>query len=218
MKNKLKICLRKLLGSGRAWACQKGFTADLLEVIAEPLDEVKNRIENIKKTHFPTQTLDVYDIENAEEMFGLIPDALDTLIDRANRIESQWTLFSGFKNYDQLQTILSNKGLPVKVIESVPNTGDERMGKQAIANAPLNIAGTVYEPVVITTDDGVFFVKALDFLSNEQLSLLINTVAKYKQAHLAAYYLPHYFLKGDIDDEMTKEEMENYFKYMYCSE
>lgn len=215
MKNKnVEISFKKLLGNGRAWSCPTGFTAELLEVLVSPLAELKERFVNLKYTHFPTFFQDINNIINDEELFQLKDTTSKTIEERAGDVEAQWTIFSGYQNYKQIETILQRKGLPVNVIEDVPES--ERYGKKAIGNGKLNIEGVIYDPVVIVDDQNVFFVKATDFLTSAQVDSLIETVVKYRQAHLAVYYLPRYLRKKEIHKVLTKSQMQAFRKNQYC--
>lgn len=215
MKNKnVEIAFKKLLGNGRAWRTPVGFTAELLEVLVSPLSELKERFINLKYTHFPTFFQDINNIINDEELFGLKGVENKTLEERAGDVEAQWTIFSGYQNYAQIEKILQRKGLPINVIEYVPETA--RYGKRAIGNGNINIEGVIYDPVVVTNDENVFFVKATDFLTPAQLDSLIETVVKYRQGHLAIYYLPRFLRKKEIHHVLTKNQMEQYRKNQYC--
>lgn len=215
MKNKnVEVSFKKLLGNGRAWKTPLGFTSELLEVLVSPLSELKERFINLKYTHFPTFFQDINNIVNDEELFGLKGVENKTLEERAGDVEAQWNIFSGYQNYSQIERILQQKGLPVNVIEDVP--ASERYGKKAIGNGNINIKGVVYDPVVITDDENVFFVKASDFLTAAQVESLIETVVKYRQGHLAVYYLPRFLLKREIHHVLTKKQMQQYRKNQYC--
>lgn len=215
MKNKnVEVSFKKLLGNGRAWKTPVGFTSELLEVLVSPLAELKERFINLKYTHFPTFFQDVNNIVNDEELFQLKGVENKTLEERAGDVEAQWNIFSGYQNYAQIERILQRKGLPVNVIEDVPE--GERYGKKAIGNGNINIEGVIYDPVVITDDENVFFVKATDFLTAAQLESLIETVVKYRQGHLAIYYLPRYLRKREIHHVLTKNQMQQYRKNQYC--
>lgn len=213
-KKNVEISFKKLLGNGRAWKTPVGFTAELLEVLVSPLSELKERFVNLKYTHFPTFYEDINNIINDEELFGLKDTESKTTEERAGDIEAQWTIFSGYQNYKQLETILQRKGLPIRVIEDIEVS--ERYGKKAIGNGQIDIEGVIYDPVVITDDENVFFVKATDFLSPGQLNSLIETVVKYRQAHLAIYYLPRFLRKREIHHVLTKNQMQTYKKNQYC--
>lgn len=215
MKNKnVEIAFKKLLGNGRAWRTPVGFTSELLEVLVSPFSELKERFINLKYTHFPTFFQDLNNIINDEELFGLKDVEKKSLSERAGDVEAQWTIFSGYQNYKQLEQILQRKGLSVKVIEDIPE--NQRYGKKAIGNGNIDIEGVVYDPVVITDDKNVFFVKATDFLTAEQLDSLIETVVKYRQGHLAIYYLPRFLRKKEIHNILTKSQMQTYRKNQYC--
>lgn len=213
-KKNVEISFKKLLGNGRAWKTPVGFTAELLEVLVSPLSELKERFVNLKYTHFPTFYEDINNIINDEELFGLKDTESKTTEERAGDVEAQWTIFSGYQNYKQLETILQRKGLPIRVIEDIEVS--ERYGKKAIGNGQIDIEGVIYDPVVITDDENVFFVKATDFLSPGQLNSLIETVVKYRQAHLAIYYLPRFLRKREIHHVLTKNQMQTYKKNQYC--
>lgn len=215
MKNKsVEISFKKLLGNGRAWSCPVGFTAELLEVLVSPLSELKERFVNLKYSHFPSFYQDINNIVNDEELFKLKDIEGKTLEERAGDVEAQWTIFSGYQNYKQIESILQRKGLPVRVLETVPE--NERYGKRKIGNGNINVKGVVYEPVIITDDKHVFFVEAIDFLNTSQVESLIETVVKYRQAHLAVYYLPRFLRKKEIHNVLTKSQMQNFRKNQYC--
>lgn len=204
MTDKISTVFKKLLGNGRAWMCVDGFTSELLDVFSEPLSDLKERFSNMKNVHFPTYYQDENNIANGEELFAIKDVQNKTLTDRAANVEAQWRIFSGFQNYKQLEAILQKKGLPVIVIEDL----EEYYGEVAIGNGNIQVENETYDPVVISDNENVFFVRALDFLTDEQVETLIDTVVKYRQAHLAIYYLPRYLLIEDIHEVKTIEEME----------
>ena len=211
----ISLTFKKLLGKGRAWLHPSGFTSELLDVFASPLVELKDRFINLKYIHFPTFLTDENNIANDEELFGIKDIANKTLSERAANIESQWTALSGVQNYKQIEQILQKKNLPVVVIENVPQATDI-LYPQAIGNGFLNIGGLIQDPVVIVDERGVFFVKAEEFLTDEQLKTIIDTVVKYKQGHFAVYYLPRFLRKKEIHGVMTKNQMQTYKKKQYC--
>ena len=204
MNNKIPKAFKKLLGSGRAWLCLDGFTSEFLDVLSEPLSDLKERLSNMKNAHFPTYYQDKNNIVNGEELFAIKNIEGKTLTERAANVEAQWKIFSGFQTYKQLELILQKKGLPVVVIEDL----EEYWGEKAIGNGNLQVENETYDPVVVSDDENVFFVRALDFLTDEQVETLIDTVVKNRQAHLAIYYLPRYLLIEDIHEVKTVEEME----------
>jgi len=210
---KISLAFKKLLGNGRAWTLGDGFTAELLEVLVSPLAELKERFEGLKYVHFPTHLPDKNNILNGEELFGLKDVERQNQEERAGTVEAQWSIFSGFQNFKQLENILQKKGLPVVVIEDL----DTYYGEIAIGNGNLHVGEEIYDPVVITDNEHVFFVKAVEFLTDAQLESLIETVAKYRQAHLAVYYLPRFLRKKEIHHVLTKAQMQTYFKKQYCN-
>ncbi len=213
--SKITVAFKKLLGNGRAWRTPSGFTAELLEVMASPLEEIKNRLSSLKYVHFPTTLVDKNNIENGEELFGLKDTAGKSLEQRAGDVEAQWRIFSGFQNYKQLENILKQKGLPVVVMEDVPEA--DIYGERVIGNGELCIGNEFYDPVIVSDLENVIFVSALDFLTDEQVESLVDTVVKYRQAHLAAYYLPRFLRKREIHHVLTKSEMQQIFKKQYCN-
>lgn len=213
--SKITVTFKKLLGNGRAWRTPTGFTAELLEVMASPLEDIKNRLSSLKFVHFPTTLVDKNNIENGEELFRIQNSGNKTLQERAADVEAQWRIFSGFQNYKQLEKILQQKGLPVVVAEDLPES--YIYGEKAIGNGELHIGNEVYDPVIISDLDNVIFVSALDFLTPEQVKSLVDTVVKCRQAHLAAYYLPRFLRKKEIHHVLTKNEMQRIFKKQYCN-
>lgn len=215
MENKVTIAFKKLLGNGRAWRTPTGFTAELLEVMASPLVDMKERFSALKFVHFPTTVLDENNVINGEELFEIKDIEGKSLEERAGDVESQWSIFSGFQNYEQLEKILQRKGLAVRVIEELPES--QLFAPVIIGNGSLRIENEFYDPVIVSDSENLFFVSATDFLSDEQVESLIETVVKCKQGHLTAYYLPRFLRKREIHNVLTRNQMQTYKKKQYCN-
>lgn len=215
MSKTIETTLKKLLGKGRAWRTPKGFMSDFLDLVASPFAEIKNRIINFKFTHFPTVVVDVINIENGEELFGLDVDPEMDIEERAANVEGQWSIFAGGQNYKQIELILQKKGLPVRVIENIPEHYS-LYGSRTIGNGFIQTKEGKIDPIVITSKKHTFVVQADDFLTDSQIETLIDTVVKNKPAQNGVFYIPRFLRKKEIHQKMTKSQMQQFEKSQYC--
>lgn len=118
--SKITVTFKKLLGNGRAWRTPSGFTSELLDIMASPLEEIKNRLSSLKYVHFPTFLVDKNNIENGEELFKIQTTKNQTLEERAASVEAQWSLLNGSLNWKPLQDALKKAQLNVSVLENLP--------------------------------------------------------------------------------------------------
>lgn len=214
-KNVVQTTFKKLLGKGRAFLFPKGFTSDFYDVLMESFEELKNRVITLKFVHFPTKYVNKNDIVNGEELFGL-KDVEGTDEERAANVEGQWSIFAGTQNYKQIERILQKKGLPVRVIENIPLGAWFLYGSRVIGNGRINTPDGKVDPIVINKGENTFIVQSEDFMSDEQINILIETVVKNKPAQNGVYYLPRFLRKKEIHGKMTKSEMQTYKKSQYC--
>lgn len=215
MSKTIETTLKKLLGKGRAWRTPKGFMSDFLDLVASPFVEIKNRIINFKFTHFPTVVVDVINIENGEELFGLDVDPEMDIEERAANVEGQWSIFAGGQNYKQIELILQKKGLPIRVIENIPQYYS-LYGSRTIGNGFIQTKEGKIDPIVITNKKHTFVVQADDFLTDSQIETLIDTVVKNKPAQNGVFYIPRFLRKKEIHHKMTKSQMQQFKKSQYC--
>lgn len=212
----LSTAFKKLLGKGRAWLCHAGLTSELIDVLASPLVDLKTRLINLKYIHFPTYYQDENNIANGEELFAIKDYSGKSLSERAANVEANWRIITGYGNYKQIEGILQRKGLPVTVMENIPLNSDYPT-PQIIANGFLNIQGNISDPVTITNHKNVFFIKAGDFLTDEQETILVESVCKIKQAHLVIYFIKMFLRKKEIHHVLTKNQMQTILKKRYCN-
>lgn len=215
MSKTIEITLKKLLGKGRAWLTPKGFTSDFLDVIASPFAEIKNRIINLKLTHFPTMFVDLNNIQNGEELFTLEVDSNMNLEERAANVEGQWSIFAGGQNYKQIELILQKKGLPVRVIEHIPQNYNLH-GARTIGNGFIISQDGKDDPIKISNGKHTFVIQSDSFYDESDFLKLVEAVAKNKPAHNSAYFIPRYLRKKEIHGVMTKREMQALRKKCYC--
>lgn len=215
MSKTIEITLKKLLGKGRAWLTPKGFTSDFLDLIAAPFAEIKNRIINLKFTHFPTRVIDLNNIQNGEELFSLEVDSNMSLEERAANVEGQWSIFAGGQNYKQIELILQKKGLPVRVIEHIPQNYN-LYGSRTIGNGFIQTPEGRIDPIVLTNGKHTFIIQADDFLSETEIETMIDTVVKNKPAQNGIRFIPRFLRKKEIHQRMTKSQMQKYKKSQYC--
>ena len=211
----IQITLKKLLGRGRAWLTPRGFTSELFDLIASPFAELKTRFINFKYIHFPTYLVDENNIKNGEELFGIKDTAGKTLEERAANVEGQWSVFGGSQNYKQIELILQKKGFPVRVIENIPKNYN-LYGSRTIGNGFLQTDEGTVDPIVITNGKHTFVIQADDFLSDEQIETMIETVVTTKPAQNGVYYIPRFLRKKEIHHVLTKSQMQTYKKSQYC--
>lgn len=216
MNDIIETMFKKLLGKGRAFLTPKGFTSDFYDLFMSPFVELKNRIINLKFTHFPMVFLDENNIVNGEELFNLKDIEGKTLEERAANVEGQWSIFAGTQNYKQIELILQKKGLPVRIIENIPPEAYELYGHRDIGNGFLQIEGEISDPIVITTGDNTFIIQADDFMSQEQTKMMVETVVKNKPAQSGVYFIPRFLRKKEIHHKLTKSQMQTYKKKQYC--
>lgn len=215
MSDNIAITFKKLLGKGRAWLTPKGFTSDVLDLLASPLSELKTRIINLKFVHFPTTVVDENNIKNGEELFGLKDITGKSLEERAANVQGQWSIFGGSQNYKQIELILQKKGLPVRVIENIPDTYS-KYGARNIGNGILELDVGKKDPIKITNGKHSFIIQSDEFLSEETISTIIETVVKVKPAQNGVYYLPRFLRKKEIHHILKKSQMETIKKSHYC--
>lgn len=214
-KNVIQTAFKKLLGKGRAFLFPKGFTADFYDVLMESFEDLKNRVIALKYVHFPTKYVNKNDITNGEELFGL-KDVEGTDEERAANVEGQWSIFAGTQNCKQIENVLQKKGLPVRVIENIPLNALSLYGKRVIGNGRINTPNGKVDPIVINKGENTFILQADDFMTVEQINILIETVIKNKPAQNGVYFLPRFLRKKEIHKKMTKNEMQTYKKSQYC--
>lgn len=215
MNFNIELAFKKLLGKGRAWRTPTTKTSDFLSVLVSPLSDVFKYFKNLKLTHFPTTYLNESNIENGEELFGISEIEDKTLEERAANVEGQWTALAGSQTFKQLENILKKKGINIKVIENIPQTYN-LYGARYIGNGFLQIKTEKTDPVAITNYKHTFIIQAVDFLSEEAIQTLINTIVKAKPLHNIAAYIPRFLRKKEIHGVMTKSQMQQYQKRQYC--
>lgn len=215
MKLNIELAFKKLLGKGRAWRAITIKTEEILDVFISPLSDVFKYFKNLKLTHFPTTYLNKNNIENDEELFGITEIEGKTLEERAANVEGQWTALSGSQTWQQLENILKRQGIEIKVIENIPKEYN-MYGARYIGNGFLQIKTDKKDPVAITDYKNTFIIQATDFLSEESIKTLINTIVKAKPMHNIAAYIPRFLRKKEIHGVMTKTKMQQYQKRQYC--
>ena len=144
--SKITVAFKKLLGNGRAWRTPSGFTSEFLEILASPIEDIKNRLSSLKYVHFPTFLIDKNNIENGEELFKIQSTKKQTLEERAANIEAQWSLLSGSLNWKPLQDALKKASLNVSISENLPV-------KPVYADSIALYGGYQYNEKIKKTDD-----------------------------------------------------------------
>lgn len=215
MYNSVTSTFKKLLGKGRAWLTPKGFTSEVLDLLISPFEELKARFISLKYVHFPSTLIDENNIKNGEELFTIKDTASKSLEERAANIEGQWNILAGSQNFKQIEQILQKKGFPVRVIENIPDSYN-KYGARNIGNGFLKLNNGEYDPIVITNGKNSFIIQSYEFLSDESLLTMIETVVKCKPAQLGIYYIPRFLRKKEIHHVMTKSQMQTYKKSQYC--
>lgn len=215
MKLNIELAFKKLLGKGRAWRAITTKTSEIIDVFVSPLSDVFKYFKNLKYTHFPTTYLNESNIENGEELFEITEIEGKTLEERAANVESQWTALSGSQTWQQLENILKRQGIEIKVIENIPKNYN-MYGARYIGNGFLQIKTEKTDPVAITNYKHTFIIQAVNFLSEESINTLINTIVKAKPMHNVAMYIPRFLRKKEIHGVMTKNRMQQYQKRQYC--
>lgn len=216
MNKTIETTFKKLLGKGRAFITPIGFTSDFLDLLVSPFVELKERIVNLKLTHFPTRLTIENNVINGEELFGIEETEGLTLSERAANVEGQWSIFGGSQNYKQLELILQKKGLPVRVIENIPKNYN-LYGSRYIGNGLLKTDSGIKDPIIATNGKHSFIIQADDFvLSQDVLISMIETLVKNKPAQNGAYYIPRFLRKKEIHHVLTKKQMQTYLKSQYC--
>lgn len=213
--NYIELAFKKLLGKGRAWRALTTKTADFLNVLVSPLSDVFIYFKNLKYTHFPTIYVNENNIVNSEELFEITETDDKTVEERAANVEGQWAALAGSQTFEQLENILNKKGISIKVIENIPQTYD-LYGARYIGNGFLQLQTEKTDPVVITNYKHTFIIQAEDFLTEEAIQTLIETIAKAKPMHNVAAYIPRFLRKKEIHGVLTKAQMQTYKKSQYC--
>ena len=206
---------KKLLGKGRAWLTPKGFTEDILNLFAYPIEVVKDRLIKLKLTHFPVTYTDENNIINGEELFKITDIAGKTLMERATTVEAQWTIFGGSQNYKQIELILQKKGLPVKVIEYIPQTYN-LYGGRLIGNGFIQIPTGETDPITQTNKKHCFIIQSSEFWDENIFLTTVKTLVPIKPAQNGAFFIPRYLRKKEIHHVLTKSQMQGYKKKQYC--
>ena len=135
--------------------------------------------------------------------------------ERAANVEGQWSIFAGGQNYKQIELILQKKGLPIRVIENIPQYYS-LYGSRTIGNGFIQTKEGKIDPIVITNKKHTFVVQADDFLTDSQIETLIDTVVKNKPAQNGVFYIPRFLRKKEIHHKMTKSQMQQFKKSQYC--
>lgn len=213
MSKVLKIAFKKLLGKGRAFKTPVGFMSDFLDLLVSPFEDVKNRLLNLKFTHFPTTNVDKNDIINGEELFGIKETEGKTLEERAANVESQWGSFAGSQTFKQIENILQKKGFAVKVIE---NPDYNLYGARLIGNGFIITQDGKDDLIKISNGKHTFIIQSETFYNESDFLNLVEAVAKNKPAHNSAYFIPRYLRKKEIHGKMTKNQMSALAKKCYC--
>ena len=216
MNKKVKTAFKKLLGSGRAWLTPTGFTDGLYDIFVEPLEELRETIKNIKLTHFPVTYTNENNIVNSEEMFDITDIDGKTLTERAQEVEKQWLTFSGTQTYKQLENILQKKGLPVYVIENIPQNYDT-LGGMLIGNGFIATAQGKNDPINYVNGKHTFIIQSTNFYDETEYLNVVNLVVKIKAAHTACYFMPRYLLIEDIHEVMTVDDFQNLIINQFAS-
>ena len=216
MNKTLETAFKKLLGKGRAFRTPVGFMSDFLDLLVSPLVDVKERLLNIKFTHFPTVNVDENDIVNGEELFGIKDTAGKTLDERAANVESQWSSFAGCQTFKQIENILQKKGYNVRVIENIP-PGYNTYGGRLIGNGFIQTNNGKSDPITIKNGKYSFIVQSDNYFDENEFQKIVKDIAKNKPAHNGAYFIPKYLRKKEIHHVLTKSQMQQIQKYKYCN-
>ena len=216
MNKTLETAFKKLLGKGRAFRNPVGFMSDFLDLLVSPLVDVKERLLNIKFTHFPTVNVDENDIVNGEELFGIKDTAGKTLDERAANVESQWSSFAGCQTFKQIENILQKKGYNVRVIENIP-PGYNTYGGRLIGNGFIQTNNGKSDPITIKNGKYSFIVQSDNYFDENEFQKIVEDIAKNKPAHNGAYFIPKYLRKKEIHHVLTKSQMQQIQKYKYCN-
>lgn len=216
MNKTLETAFKKLLGKGRAFRTPVGFMSDFLDLLVSPLVDVKERLLNIKFTHFPTVNVDENDIVNGEELFGIKDTAGKTLDERAANVESQWSSFAGCQTFKQIENILQKKGYNVRVIENIP-PGYNTYGGRLIGNGFIQTNSGKSDPITIKNGKYSFIVQSDNYFDENEFQKIVEDIAKNKPAHNGAYFIPKYLRKKEIHHVLTKSQMQQIQKYKYCN-
>jgi hypothetical protein len=206
---------KKLLGKGRAWLTPKGFTEDVLNLFAYPFEVVKDVLIKLKLTHFPVTYTNENNILNGEELFKITDIEGKTLTERAATVEAQWSIFGGCQNYKQIELILQRKGLPVRVIENIPQ-GYNLYGGRLIGNGFIQTPDGEIDPINAGNLKHCFIIQSSDFWDENIFLTTVKTVAPIKPAQNGAYFIPRYLRKKEIHHVLTKSQMQGYRKKQYC--
>lgn len=216
MNKILETAFKKLLGKGRAFRTPVGFMSDFLDLLVSPLVDVKERLLNIKFTHFPTVNVDENDIVNGEELFGIKDTTGKTLEERAANVESQWSSFAGCQTFKQIENILQKKGYNVRVIENIP-PGYNTYGGRLIGNGFVQTNSGKSDPITIKNGKYSFIVQSDNYFDENEFQKIVEDIAKNKPAHNGAYFIPKYLRKKEIHHVLTKSQMQQIQKYKYCN-
>lgn len=211
MKNKnFTIAFIKLLGSGRAWKTPTELMFDFYELLISPLKNVYDYFLNLKYVHFPTVNLNINDIKNGEELFGIKPKNEDSINERAQNIELSWQKSSNSLNYKVIENYLNDSGFKVKIIENVNNNSPD-LGQgffygntkynaliedkkaqygghfcKVIGNGLLNINGKNKDPVIFKDGKNSFYIKGYKDLTISEWEKITDILLKIKPAHSVA--------------------------------
>lgn len=216
MNKTLETAFKKLLGKGRAFRTPVGFMSDFLDLLVSPLVDVKERLLNIKFTHFPTVNVDENDIVNGEELFGIKDTTGKSLEERAANVESQWSSFAGCQTFKQIENILQKKGYNVRVIENIP-PGYNTYGGCLIGNGFIQTNSGKSDPITIKNGKYSFIVQSDNYFDENEFQKIVEDIAKNKPAHNGAYFIPKYLRKKEIHHVLTKSQMQQIQKYKYCN-
>ncbi len=216
MNKTLETAFKKLLGKGRAFRTPVGFMSDFLDLLVSPLVDVKERLLNIKFTHFPTVNVDENDIVNGEELFGIKDTTGKSLEERAANVESQWSSFAGCQTFKQIENILQKKGYNVRVIENIP-PGYNTYGGRLIGNGFIQTNNGKSDPITIKNGKYSFIVQSDNYFDENEFQKIVEDIAKNKPAHNGAYFIPKYLRKKEIHHVLTKSQMQQIQKYKYCN-
>ena len=215
MNKTLETAFKKLLGKGRAFRTPVGFMSDFLDLLVSPLVDVKERLLNIKFTHFPTVNVDENDIVNGEELFGIKDTTGKSLEERAANVESQWSSFAGCQTFKQIENILQKKGYNVRVIENIP-PGYNTYGGRLIGNGFIQTNNGKSDPITIKNGKYSFIVQSDNYFDENEFQKIVEDIAKNKPAHNGAYFIPKYLRKKEIQHVLTKSHMQQIQKFKYC--
>lgn len=177
MNKTLETAFKKLLGKGRAFRTPVGFMSDFLDLLVSPLVDVKERLLNIKFTHFPTVNVDENDIVNGEELFGIKDTTGKSLEERAANVESQWSSFAGCQTFKQIENILQKKGYNVRVIENIP-PGYNTYGGRLIGNGFIQTNNGKSDPITIKNGKYSFIVQSDNYFDENEFQKIVKDIAK----------------------------------------